>query len=117
MSGSDIIIQPTGTGSINTNGMLVKDSTITNTLNTPLVLAGTGIGYVKFTGTGAVVFPYGNNSQRRLTPEVGESRYNSEINYMEVYNGTTWIPATGTSGAAPLNDVIDIMDLWGLVLG
>ena len=117
VTGSNTEFQPTGTGSINANGLLFKDDSITNTLNTPIVLASTGIGYVKFTGTGAVVFPYGDNSQRRLTPEVGETRYNSQLNYMEVYNGTSWIPATGTSGAAPLNDVIDIMDLWGLVLG
>lgn len=117
VTGSDTLIQPSGTGSINANGLLFKDNSIANTLSTPLVLASTGIGYVKFTGTGAVVFPYGDTSGRRLTPETGETRYNSQINYMEVFNGTTWIPATGTSGAAPLNEVLDIMDLWSLVLG
>jgi hypothetical protein len=117
VTGSDTIIQPSGTGSIDANGLLFKDSSITNTLSTPIVLASTGIGYVKFTGTGAVVFPYGNTAGRRLTPELGETRYNYQLNYMEVFNGTDWIPATGTSGAAPLNSVIDIMDLWGLVLG
>ena len=117
VTGSDTVIQPSGTGSINANGLLFKDDSITNTLSTPLVLASTGIGYVKFTGSGAVVFPYGDTSGRRLTPETGETRYNSQINYMEVFNGTIWIPATGTSGAAPLNEVLDIMDLWSLVLG
>lgn len=117
VTGSDTIIQPSGTGSIDANGLLFKDGSITNTLSTPIVLASTGIGYVKFTGTGAVVFPYGNTAGRRLTPELGETRYNSQLNYMEVFNGTDWIPATGTSGAAPLNTVLDIMDLWGLVLG
>ena len=117
VTGSDTIIQPSGTGSIDANGLLFKDSSITNTLSTPIVLASTGIGYVKFTGTGAVVFPYGNTADRRLTPELGETRYNYQLNYMEVFNGTDWIPATGTSGAAPLNTVLDIMDLWGLVLG
>ena len=117
VTGSDTIIQPSGTGSIDANGLLFKDSSITNTLSTPIVLASTGIGYIKFTGTGAVVFPYGNTSDRRLTPELGETRYNYQLNYMEVFNGTSWIPATGTSGAAPLNEVLDIMDLWSLVLG
>lgn len=117
VTGSDTIIQPSGTGLIDANGLFFKDSSITNTLSTPIVLASTGIGYVKFTGTGAVVFPYGNTAGRRLTPEIGETRYNSQLNYMEVFNGTAWIPATGTSGAAPLNTVLDIMDLWGLVLG
>jgi hypothetical protein len=36
---------------------------------------------------------------------------------MEVYTGTTWIPAVGTLGAAPLELVLDIMDEWALILG
>jgi len=117
VTNSNTEFQPTGTGSINANGLLFKDDSITNTLNTPVVLASTGTGYVKFTGKGAVVFPFGNSSQRRLTPETGETRYNSELGYMEVYSGTQWIPATGLVGAASMAEIIDIMDLWGLVLG
>lgn len=117
VTGSDTLFVPSGTGSINVNGILIKDNDVTNTLDTPLVIAGTGIGYVKFTGTGAVVFPYGETNDRRLTPETGEVRYNSTLNYMEVFDGTTWIPAVGTLGAAPLEQVLDIMDLWGLILG
>ena len=117
VTGSDTIIQPSGTGVINTNGILFKDSTVSNTLSTPLVLSSTGIGYVKFTGKAGVVFPYGTTDDRRLTPETGEARYNSTLNYMEVFDGTEWIPAVGTLGAAPLEQVLDIMDLWGLILG
>ena len=117
VSGSDTVIEPTGTGSINTNNILFKDNNITNTTNSALTLSGTGTGYIKFDGTGAVVFPYGPSSDRRLTPELGEVRYNSTVNYMEVFDGTRWIPAVGTLGAAPLAEVLDIMDLWSLVLG
>ncbi len=114
---ADTEIQPTGTGNLNVNNLLIKDNTITNTLNSALVLQSTGNGWFKFGGTGAVVLPYGNNSQRRLTPEEGETRYNTEIGYMEVFNGTSWIPAVGTSGAAPLDEVLEIMDEWALILG
>ncbi len=114
---ADTEIQPTGTGYINANNLLLKDNTITNNTNSALVLQSTGGGWFKFGGTGAVVLPYGDNSQRRLTPELGETRYNTEIGYMEVYNGTTWIPSVGTSGAAPLAEVLEIMDEWALILG
>lgn len=116
-SNSDINLTPSGTGSINFNNMLVKDDTITNTLDSALVLKNTGTGYVKFNGTYGVVFPSGNTSERRDTPELGETRYNTQLEYMEVYNGTSWIPAVGTLGAAPLSEVLDIMDFWGLILG
>ena len=117
VTGSDTVFTPTGTGSINLNGIKIKDNAITNGINSAISINSTGIGYVKFTGKGAVVFPYGDTGQRRLLPEVGETRYNSELNYMEVYNGTLWIPATGLLGNASMEEVIDIIDLWGLVLG
>lgn len=117
VTNSDSIFQPTGTGSINVNNLLFKDSDITNVQNAPITLVSTGTGYFKFGGTGAVVLPHGDNSQRRLTPELGESRYNTQLGYMEVYNGTNWIPAIGTSGAASLTDVLDIMDEFALIFG
>lgn len=117
VTNSDTVFQPTGTGSINVNGLLFKDDSITNTAAGAVTLQSTGTGYVKFTGTAGVVFPYGDTSERRLTPALGEVRYNSQLNYMEVFDGTNWIPAVGTLGAAPLSEVLDIMDLWGLVLG
>lgn len=114
---SDTIIQPDGTGSINVNNTLFKDDTITNTQDGPLTLVSTGTGHFKFAGTQAVVFPFGDDSERRNTPESGETRYNTQRGYMEVYNGTSWIPATGLSGAAPLSEVLDIMDFYSLILG
>jgi hypothetical protein len=106
-----------GTGSVNANGILFKDSSITNATNSAITLVSSGNGYVKFGGTGAVILPYGDTSGRRLTPELGETRYNTQLEYMEVYNGSSWIPAIGTSGAASLNDVLDIMDEFSLIFG
>lgn len=117
VTNSDIVFQPTGTGSIDVNGLLFKDDSITNTASGAVTLQSTGTGYVKFTGSKAVIFPFGDNAGRRINPDRGETRYNTQLNYMEVYDGTQWIPAVGTLGAAPLSEVLDIMDLWGLILG
>ena len=117
ISGNDLVFAPNGTGTVGLNNILFGNNSITNAASSALTLQSTGTGYIKFGGTFGVVLPTGVNSQRRLNPELGEVRHNTQLGYMEVFNGTTWIPAVGTLGAAPLSEVIDIMDLWGLVLG
>jgi hypothetical protein len=114
---SDLTIIPDGAGYINMRNLLVRSSEINNQASGAISLVSTGNGYIKFGGTGGVRLPIGNDSERRLTPEVGETRYSSQRNYMEVYNGSIWIPAVGTLGAASLNDVLEIFDFWSLTLG
>jgi hypothetical protein len=113
----DLVFSPNGTGYIVGNNVSFSPNTIKNNTNSALTIASTGTGYIKFSGVGAVVIPTGPTDDRRLLPELGEIRHNTTLDYMEVYNGTTWIPAVGTLGAAPLGDVEDIMDFWALVLG
>lgn len=123
VSTNDIDLDVFGTGHVNINDTLLKVNTITNTKNTALVLQSTGIGYVKFAGNKAIVLPTGDSNDRRPLPELGEIRHNTTIGYMEVYCGDItkgdngWIPSTGTSGAATLGMVEDIMDFWTLILG
>jgi hypothetical protein len=116
-SNLDLFITPNGTGSVNVNNILINGNEVTNQVAGAITLASTGNGYIKFGGTGAVRLPIGNDSERRATPERGEIRYNETRTYMEVFNGTIWIPAVGTLGAASLNDVMEIFDFWSLTLG
>ena len=111
----------------NLNSLSFPQNTIRNNTNSALTFNSTGVGYVKFGGTYGVVIPIGTGNpafppgtpqnQRPTVAEVGEIRHNTTLNYMEVYNGSAWIPAVGTLGAAPLSEVLDIMDFWGLILG
>ena len=127
ISGDDLIFAPNGTGAVNLNDVSFPENTIRNNTNGALTINSTGIGYVKFNGTYGIVVPTGTGNpafppgtpqnQRPVVAEVGEIRHNTTLNYMEVYNGTAWIPAVGTLGAAPLGEVLDIMDFWGLILG
>jgi len=119
ITGDDLIFAPNGTGSLNLNNLSFPENTIRNNTNGALTFNSTGVGYVKFGGTYGVVIPTGTTAERPAlgTAVIGEVRHNTTLNYMEVYNGTAWIPAVGTLGAAPLAEVLDIMDLWGLVLG
>ena len=118
---TDLNIATAGTGRILINSLPVKDSKIINTTNSALVLESTttssGAGYIKFGGTGAVVFPYGPTEDRRLTPEIGETRYNSTLGYLEVFDGTSWLSAAGGAAGATLAYIEEELNLWSIVLG
>ena len=117
VSANDVEFLLDGTGVLNVNDVHLNDDEITNTKNTSLTLSNTGAGYVKFSGTYGVVIPYGDNSGRRLLPEVGETRYNTELEYLEVFNGTVWQAAQGYSPLATNDEVEEIMGIWSLILG
>jgi hypothetical protein len=62
-------------------------------------MSGTLAGYVAFTGTSGVVIPVGTNSNRPSTlyEEIGMIRYNTDQQYVEVYNGSSWSSVAGSS--------------------
>ena len=76
-----------GTGKVNLhNKIYIKDNTIThNNAIVPLEFGATGTGYTKFGGTRGLVVPTGTTLQRPGAAEIGTIRYNSNLNYIEVY--------------------------------
>ena len=92
-------------------------STITNLLNTPLTFASTGIGYTQFSSTNAFVVPSGTTSEQRPSPEVGETRWNTQIGYLECFDGSVWAVSTG--GGEEVTGVImeDLGHAYTLMLG
>ena len=80
-------ITVSGTGKVNLhNKVYIKDNTIThNNAIVPLEIGSTGIGYIKFGGTRGLVVPKGTTLQRPAAAEIGTMRYNSDVNYIEVY--------------------------------
>jgi hypothetical protein len=108
----------TGSGKVYIFSDLPADqSVIKNLLNTPLTLGSTGIGYTQFSSTNAILIPTGDNSQRRATPEVGETRWNTEVGYLECFDGTVWNISTG--GGDEVTQVImeDLGHVYTLMLG
>jgi hypothetical protein len=116
LTSENVYLAP-NSGVTSINNISFENSNIINTTAGAITIAATGQGYVKFGGKGAVVFPFGDNAGRRLTPELGEMRYNTELGYLEVHSETDWIPALGTSGAASEDVVNETMNLWSLILG
>ena len=118
VSGNDLTFAPDGTGNTVLNGLPISQNYIINSLNTPLNLETTGAGYIKFSGTGGLVVPAGDDSERRGTPELGELRYNTQASgVLEIFNGSGWISAVGNNATVSAEDVLDVLELWTLILG
>jgi hypothetical protein len=95
-----------------------QNNNITNLLNTPLVFASTaGIGYLRFMGDNGFVVPSGTDLQRRVSPEVGETRWNIEQDYLECYDGTVWAVSTGGGIAVDVPIMEDLGHAYTLMLG
>jgi hypothetical protein len=41
--------------------------------------------------TGALLLPKGSTAQRPSSPITGMTRFNTDTNYLEFWNGTSWI--------------------------
>ena len=92
-------------------------NTLTNLLNTPITFASTGIGYVRFMGDNAFILPVGTNAQRRASPEVGETRWNTDEGYLECYDGTVWAVSTGGGIDVTVDIMEDLGHAYTLMLG
>jgi hypothetical protein len=94
-----------------------QDNTITNLLNTPITFANTGIGYVRFMGDNGFVIPVGDDSQRRVSPELGETRWNTDQKYLECYDGTVWTVSTGGGETVTQQFMEDLGFIYSAILG
>jgi hypothetical protein len=115
-SNEDISLNPyTGITDIENIQWQIND--ITNLSNTALTVVGTGIGYYQFAGTNGMVIPAGDNSQRRVSPEVGETRWNTEEAYLECYDGAVWAVSTGGGIDVTVEIMEDLGHVYTLMLG
>lgn len=118
VSNSDLELRRNGTGEIVIGNLSFFGQTINN--NDPaggLTIASTGEGYVKFGGTGAVLFPAGDNNQKGSNNQIGDTRYNTTEKYMEVFDGTNWIVAAGGGESVTSEFMEDLSNEWTLILG
>ena len=61
------------------------------------VSSGQIVGNLVFDGTTGITVPRGNTANRNPVPNQGEIRYNTDLNVMEIYNGSAW----GSMGPFP----------------
>jgi hypothetical protein len=119
---NDIMFHTTGTGNVKFNNWpyIVDNNTFLNPTNSTqqgLTLQNVANGYVKFTGSNGIVLPVGTTLEQPPNPVTGATRWNTDQSYVEIYNGTIWIPAYGTAVNATSQDAEDFSVLYTIVFG
>ena len=119
VSNSDLELTQSGTGKIAITGSDIsfKGSTITNASAGALTLTPSGDGYIKFGGNTAVVFPNGTTAERGTLGVEGDTRYNGQLGYMEVYDGTEWIAAQGGGETVTAEYMNELISIWAITIG
>lgn len=108
-----------GTGTVKMENLSIKGSTITNTVSGSVTtLVQTGTGYFKIDGTTGFVIPVGTGAERPSgTPETGFMRFNTDDSRVEIYDGTQWASAAGSSSGVTVAEAEEIAILRALMLG
>ena len=116
---TNLNLTASGTGSVRIGNLSIKNNTITNIVSgaiTEFVQSGTG--YVKIAGTNGVVIPSGNGVlDRPLVPETGMTRFNTDAQLVEVFNGVTWGSVAGASGGVTTIEADGIGIASSLIFG
>jgi hypothetical protein len=115
-SNEDIRLLP-DTGITRIEATRWQDNDITNLQNTAFTFGSTGNGYVRFMGDNALLLPVGTDLQRRASPEVGETRWNTDQDYLECYDGTVWAVSTGGGVEVDVPIMEDLSHVYTLMLG
>ena len=111
----DLVIAP-DTGVYFIERLRIEDSNILNLDNTPLSLSAAPGGYYVFGDSNAMLIPSGTSAERP-SQEVGDVRLNTELGYLEVFDGTVYIISIGPGNAVTEEEMHDFGNLYSLILG
>ena len=113
------VLRSNGTGFTEIEQIKFRDSELWNTSanNFTLNLTNTtGNAFLKIDNTSGMVVPQGTTAQRPGTPEVGHTRYNLTLEYLETWNGSNWINAAGEVESIESSDVEQLAYVFNLIL-
>ena len=117
---TNLSLTANGTGSVTFDNFAFKDNTITNTVtNSITTFENTGNGYVKFDGPYGIVLPSGGTGERPpfTYTETGQTRFNTDDQRVEVWDGTNWVSVAGSGAGITRSDAEEIALSTVLVLG
>jgi len=116
-SNDSVLLNP-DTEIVDTESIRFQENDITN-LNSDTVFSinSTGIGYVRFMGTNGVVIPAGSTPERPLAPEVGDTRWNTDVGRLECWDGSVYIVATGPGATIGEVEMTDLQFVYAVMLG
>ena len=116
---TDINLTTTGTGAVHIGNLRIYNNTITNIVSGAITeFVSSGIGHVKFAGSGGVVIPSGDTGTTRPTnPEIGMIRFNTSYQVVEIFNGLTWGSVAGNTGGVTITAANEIGLASALIFG
>lgn len=122
VSNSNLELFPNGTGEVVIDDIRFEDNKIKNNTASGLnlVFSNTGVGYVKFAGTGAIAVPYGKTDQQpedSTPPPTGDTRWNTDTQLLETWDGNTYITSAGTATAISEAEFNDLLFEYTIALG
>lgn len=118
LQSNDSVILTSDTGYVNTENIQFTGDTITNLVpDTPLTFSSTDIGYVRFMGSVGTVIPAGTTLERPASPEVGDTRWNTNLQRIEVFDGSVYNVATGPGADVSQEAMEDLGNIYALILG
>jgi hypothetical protein len=113
------ILRSNGTGYTEIENLKFRDSELWNWSSNNLTFNltnTTGNAFLKIDNTSGMVVPQGTTAQRPVSPEVGHTRYNLTLEYVETWNGSNWINAAGEVESIESSDVEQLAYVFNLIL-
>jgi transglutaminase-like putative cysteine protease len=117
-SDGDIVFLPNGIGAVVMDNLRFSGNTITNSQpNAVTEINVTGDGYIRIPGTNGMVLPSGGSATRPSSVEVGLMRYNTDLQYVEIWDGLAWVSTAGAAAGITAATAQDIAVAGALMLG
>ena len=118
-SSGKVYIYNIGDGALNIDDNFnVQTSKITNlNSNAATQIQSTGSGYVKFSDDTALQIPSGTDAEQPAAPPIGASRWNIDQSYLEVWDGSNWVTASGGGTTLSAAEMGVISDTFSLIFG
>jgi hypothetical protein len=114
---TNLLLNPNGTGNITIDTLTFDGQNITWPVDTALTFQPTGFGYDKVSGTNGMVIPFGNNSNRWPTPQLGDTRWNRDSETLETWTGTSYTQSAGTGGTLTDDEMNELALQYTIILG
>ena len=97
---TDIVFPTSGSNGVKIGNLRFFNNTITNYVSDAVtVFYGTGNGYFKISGANGFVIPSGKTTERPSLYETGMTRFNTDLQQLEIWNGVQWV-GVGSSGGS-----------------
>ena len=117
-SNADLELRSNGTGNLVIDDITLSGELIQNTSGNVLTIKNTSRGRTKFNTTGALKIPSGTTAEQPgFTPEVGMMRWNTDIQVLEAWDGSTFVSAAGTSASISPEEMDDLILEYTLIFG